>query len=120
MPDHQPTAIPPFEVRIEEDGEVVTLSFCGELDLANAGPTKEALERALKDGASRVVVDLTELTFIDSTGIALFVLAKREDGDGRLRFLPSNAVAVRRVLAVTGVDERLGLVYRTVDGRGPS
>jgi anti-sigma B factor antagonist len=120
MPDHQPIAVPPFEVRFDEDGDAVTLSFRGELDLANSAATEEGLERALKNGAARVVVDLTELTFIDSTGIALFVQAKREDGDDRLLFRPSNSTAVRRVLAVTGVDEWLGLLDGKADGDGPT
>jgi anti-sigma B factor antagonist len=120
MPDYEPFAVPPFEVRVDEDGGTVTLSFSGELDLATAATTQEDLERALRDGAAQVVVDLTDLTFIDSTGIALFVLAKREYGDGRLRFLPSKSSAVRRVLAITGLDETFGLAKGSENGRDPS
>lgn len=120
MPDPKTTAFPPFEVRIDEDGDTVMLRCCGELDLATSTQTREGLERALQDGAARVVVDLAELTFIDSTGIALFVMAKREDGDGRLRFLPSNSAGVRRVLAVSGVDEALGLADSSANGHDPA
>lgn len=120
MSEPQLVAVPSFEVRIDEDSDAVTLSLCGELDLATSPKTQEELERALRNGAAQVVVDLTDLTFIDSTGIALFVFAKREDEQGRLRFLPSNSPAVRRVLAVTGLDQAFGLADRSVDGRDPA
>jgi anti-anti-sigma factor len=49
-----------------------------------------------------------ELTFIDSTGIALLVKAAADgNGDGRVRFLPSRAMAVTRVLELTGVADLL-------------
>jgi hypothetical protein len=52
-----------------------------------------------------------ELTFIDSTGIALLISALRRDGaEERLRFLPSQAPAVTRVLQLTGVEDWLPLV----------
>jgi anti-sigma B factor antagonist len=119
MPEHRSIAGPSFEVRVDEDGKTVTLSFAGELDLASAATTKENLARVLEDGAAQVVVDLTELTFIDSTGIALLVLAKRGDGDGRLRFVPSESAAVCRVLALTGVDEALGFLDGSANGGDP-
>jgi anti-sigma B factor antagonist len=119
MPDPQAVAGPSLEVQVAEDADTTRLIFRGELDLVSAAEVKEHLERAMRDGVAQVVVDLCELTFVDSTGIALFVMAKREDAQGRLRFHPSNTAAVRRVLAVTGVDEALGLVDGNADGDGP-
>ena len=116
MPDPQASAGPSFEVRLDEDGDTVSLIFSGELDLATVGAAEQGFKRALQNGALRVMVDLTELTFVDSTGIALFVLAKRRDDSDRLRFQPSASSAVRRVLSVTGVDEALGLTDGRVDG----
>lgn len=78
----------------------------GELDLAGADLAREALAAAIGDGEGQVVVDLTGLSFIDSTGIAILVAAIAES-DGRLRFIPSEAPAVARVLALTGVDARM-------------
>jgi anti-sigma B factor antagonist len=120
MSEHQAIAGKSFEVRVAEDGETTKLSLRGELDLAKAPELKDGLDRALGDGAAEVVVDLSELTFIDSTGIALLVLAKRGDRGGRLCFLPSNSDAVSRVLALTGINETLGLAARRAGGHGPS
>jgi anti-sigma B factor antagonist len=93
----------------EEDGaQVIRLN--GELDLANAATVEAELERALGAGG-RIVVDLTELSFIDSTGIALLINATGQDSaGGRLRFVPSNGLAVQRVLKATGLDQRLPFV----------
>lgn len=84
------------------------IELAGELDLANASVLEAELERALRDGTGAVVVDMSALTFIDSTGIALLVAALgHDDAAGRLGFVPSPAPAVTRVLALTGVDVRL-------------
>lgn len=97
-----------LEARVSQDGDSVTLALAGELDLATADTVREKLAKARDDGASRVVVDLRELTFIDSTGIWLLLSAVKEDEEGRLSFIPSKSAAVQRVFAVTGVAELFG------------
>lgn len=97
-------------VRTAKDGDTHVISLCGELDLANAGTAETALEASLAEDASQVVIDMRELEFIDSTGIALLVAALgNNDGKERVRFIPSTAPAVTRVLELTGLSERLPL-----------
>lgn len=94
---------------IESDGSRV-VAFAGELDLANAGTAKSALENSLVDAALPVIVDMRELEFIDSTGIALLVSALgSNDGEAKISFIPSDSPAVTRVLELTGLAERLPL-----------
>jgi anti-sigma B factor antagonist len=89
-----------------EDACVVSLR--GELDLANAATAEGALNDAIDEAEGRVIVDLSELEFIDSTGIALLVAALGSNGDrARLHFVPSRSQAVTRVLELTGLAERL-------------
>jgi anti-sigma B factor antagonist len=85
------------------------LALSGELDLANAGTLEAHLKRAESDGNEVVTVDLTELAFIDSTGIAVLVAAHhRLAGRGcRLELVPSKATEVKRVLSITGLDTEL-------------
>jgi anti-sigma B factor antagonist len=92
----------------ESDGNLV-IAFAGELDLANAGTAESALEGSLANGTP-VIVDMRELEFIDSTGIALLVstLSRNEDGT-KVSFIPSVFPAVTRVLELTGLAERLPL-----------
>lgn len=93
-----------------------TVILKGEFDLANAETVKEELRAALA-GETSVVVDLTGLKFIDSTGIALLITTLRsEEGRASIRFIPSRSPAVRRVLDVTGVAEQLPYL----DGHAPA
>ena len=97
-------------VRIGKAEDVQLVALCGELDLANAETAKAELETVLADEAVEAVVDMRELEFIDSTGIALLVATLNGHGDGgRLRFIPSRSPAVHRVLEVTGIEDKLPL-----------
>jgi anti-sigma B factor antagonist len=82
----------------------------GELDLATVPSLEPELEAAIERTVGGVVVDLSDLEFIDSTGIAVLVRAMAAvNGDARLRFVPSRCDAVVRVLEMTGVAERMRL-----------
>lgn len=97
-------------VRNSVDGHSHVVAFAGELDLANAGTAESALESSFADATKSVVVDMRELEFIDSTGIALLVSTLgRNDGGVRVSFIPSDFPAVTRVLELTGLAERLPL-----------
>jgi len=97
-------------VRTTVDGDTRTVSLRGELDLANAATAETALSDALAGSEATVTVDMRELEFIDSTGIALLVAALSRNGDkARLKFIPSESPAVTRVLKLTGLAERLPL-----------
>jgi anti-sigma B factor antagonist len=97
-------------VRTAKEGDTHVISLCGELDLANAGTAETALQASLAGDTSQVVIDMQELEFIDSTGIALLVAALGNNGsETRVRFIPSAAPAVTRVLELTGLSERLPL-----------
>ena len=97
-------------VRTEmKNGDTEVIALCGELDLANAGTAEAALQGSLAAGRS-VIVDMRELEFIDSTGIAMLVASLNgENGDSRISFIPSTAPAVSRVLELTGLEERMPL-----------
>jgi len=107
MPQESNTASGILEARVSQDGDGTTLTLAGELDLATADIVREKLAEARGHGASRVVVDLRRLTFIDSTGIWLLLSAVKEE-EGRLSFIPSESAAVQRVFAVTGVADLFG------------
>ena len=96
-----------LSIRVLEEDSVRTLALAGELDLANAETLSAQLEQT-KDG--ELVLDLSELEFIDSTGIALLVAAHRRLNSGestRFRLIASESAAVQRVMALTGLDAEL-------------
>jgi len=97
-----------LEVRtaIEDGTRVVSLS--GELDLSNA-ETAEVTVREAREAGIPLIVDMRELEFIDSTGIALLVGIIGGEGV-EVRFVPSESPSVTRVMELTGLAGRLPLV----------
>jgi len=93
-----------------EGGRVLALS--GELDLENAETLAAEIAKTRLTAGDTLTLDLRELVFIDSTGIALLIsVFRRFNAAGsQLRLLPSRAVAVRKVMALTVVDRTLPFV----------
>ncbi len=92
----------PFEARMESDG-VVYLS--GELDMGVADAFSQGLISNL-DG-QRPVLNLAELTFLDSSGIRAILQIAAAKGQGvALRNLRPN---IRKVLDAAGIDESMGV-----------
>ena len=86
--------------RVNDVGNVHVVSFRGELDLSTA----DGLVDWLVDIAGpKIVIDLSELTFMDSSGIAVFVQAKNELGDSVVLTRPQPNV--RRVFELTGLSD---------------
>jgi anti-sigma B factor antagonist len=101
--------IPPGALsgRSEQDGDQVTLTLRGELDLATAPVVEELLREAQSSDTKAILLDLRGLEFIDSTGIRVLVTAYRRAPDaGRLRRTRSTP-AVERTLKLAGLDDFL-------------
>ncbi len=102
----------PLVIRQAHDERGRVIALAGELDLSNSETLAAELFAAEGAGAP-VTLDLGELEFIDSTGIALLVSTHRRlngDGDDRFRLIESRAASVRQVLELTGVDSALPFV----------
>ena len=92
-----------------EEGERLRFCLRGELDLSNACTAELKLEEAL-NSKRPLLIDLSQLEFLDSTGIALLITALGRPDARRLEFVPSETAGVRRVLSLTGLEERLPYV----------
>jgi anti-sigma B factor antagonist len=107
------TDLPSFELGIDSADERVTFIPRGELDLATAPELEDKVLGAVRDGGRAVVLDLRELTFMDSTGVRPIVAAHQvaEQTGNHLRVVrPPRDSAVSRVIEISGIDEALGLV----------
>ncbi|MEU4381460.1 STAS domain-containing protein [Micromonospora echinofusca] len=92
----------------DRDGGTTCLRLAGELDLSTAPELNAAIDRLIDAGERRLLVDLAELTFCDSTGIAAFVRGdNRVAADGGWLRLAGATGRVDRVLQVTGLAEVL-------------
>ena len=95
-----------LRVHSERDGAVHTVALSGELDLAGAPDVEQELKRVEATDASVIVLDLSRLTFIDSTGIRLVVSAEaRSRADSNRLTLLRGPAAVQRVFEIAGVEE---------------
>lgn len=86
----------------------VTVRLIGDIDLAAQDEVLAVLEPATCRAAHAgedLVVDLGDVTFLDSTGIALLVRARRQLPDGVALVLARPPEQVRRVLEISGLDQ---------------
>jgi len=87
----------------ELDARTSVLAVAGELDLSSAPSLKWALIDLLAAGRSQVVVDLSQVTFIDSTALGVLVgLQMRLSAPTRLAIVCANA-KVLKILELTGL-----------------
>jgi anti-sigma B factor antagonist len=89
-----------------DDPSSPVISLAGELDLASVGVAREGIEECLAARPSQVTFDLQELTFMDSSGIALLVQISNEvEKVSLVNVTP----IVWRVLEATGLLGHFGL-----------
>ncbi len=92
-----------FEVQSVQAADAFCVLVSGELDLGSADKLEEAIRVAEKATEGAIVVDLTNLRFMDSMGLSVLLKAHtrtRQDGN-RIRFLPSKYETVKQVVALT-------------------
>jgi anti-anti-sigma factor len=100
-----------LDVASASAGEQVTVSLTGELDLSTVAKVEEELRRVEASDATVVVLDLSGLTFLDSTGLRAVITAdERARGQGRRFVIVKGPDAVQRVFAITRLEERLEMV----------
>ncbi|HMJ03568.1 MAG TPA: STAS domain-containing protein [Conexibacter sp.] len=104
-----------FEMTERREADTVVVALSGELDYGTAGAVQQRLAE-LCDAGQPVLLDLDELTFMDSTGIRL-VLTACEDANSRdwSFHVTRGSERVRRVLEAAQVIDRLPYG----DGTGP-
>ena len=99
----------PLRITNHRDGDpigTVVIALSGELDLTSADQLDGAIRDAEETANGWIVVDLSEVSYIDSTALSVLLHAKRRS-DGRFSCIPSNHDAVTRLLEVTGTTKML-------------
>jgi anti-sigma B factor antagonist len=93
------------------DESIQLVAVSGELDMSNSTELRRRVERSLREGRDRVVIDLDGLTHMDSSGLAALIdchqLAEAQGG----RFaLVITSESVRRTVEVRGLDRLFTIV----------
>jgi anti-sigma B factor antagonist len=84
---------------------VVVVEVAGEVDVYTAPTLRQHLRDATGGTAPRVVVDLSEVNFLDSTGLGVLVgaMGRVREADGSMRLVVSSD-HILKVLRITGLD----------------
>jgi anti-sigma B factor antagonist len=91
---------------VDFDGRLV-VAVHGELDIATSPLLDEALARARRTDAARILIDLAAVSFIDSTGLHVLIKHAREEGiRGRIRLTKCSS-QVQRVIELSGTIDHL-------------
>jgi anti-sigma B factor antagonist len=101
---------------VEGHAGVPVLVIAGELDLATAGDVREAIRSTFLDTGNRIVLDMSQVTFIDSTGIRT-VLEAQKAADATLVLVAPSA-PVTRILDLTRLRRRFVEVATGADAAG--
>jgi len=97
-----------FDISLTFDDSLYVIELYGELDLASAPDVERAIARAEETSAVTILVDLSGLEFIDSSGLRALLTESRRSSTGtdRLRFL-RGVGQVERTIALCGLNTRL-------------
>jgi anti-anti-sigma factor len=93
------------------DDSMVRLALAGEFDLSNATQVEDAIKDVEHEGPNLIVLDLRELSFMDSTGLRVMVSADARARDNARRLVVvQGPESVHRVFRITGLDDHLDIV----------
>lgn len=92
-------------IETEQRGQSFVLRLRGEIDISNARDLFAAIEGAVPNGNATIVMDLSEITYLDSAGVKLLVqLADRlRIRRRKLRLVVPEHSPIRAVLELTGL-----------------
>ncbi len=96
--------------RIASSDGGTTVKVTGDVDMASVPRLRSMLDELVDSGASRIVLDCHDLSFLDSSGIGVLIAARTRMGEGGELVLDSPPSHVRKVLDITGVGAHLSVV----------
>lgn len=103
-----------LDVREESIRDAFILTLEGEFDLSSAPAVRAALDRAVDDGTRRIVIDMLDCSFVDSTGLGVLLhTAKRIEAAGGMALVCVDE-QIRRLLGLTMIDRTIP-VFATRD-----
>lgn len=96
---------------LNRDADVITVRLHGEVDVQNVDQVRGCLAEALEARPSTIIVDLTALSFIDSTGLGAIVFGFQRARDAGVAFqLTRPSQGVRQILVLSGLLEVVELI----------
>lgn len=109
-----------LQVGTSKVGQATVVSATGELDLHTAPELNAALGKSTGAQDSLLVVDLSGVDFMDSTGLSTIVtaVASARGYGGEVRVVASSE-KIRKLFTLTGVDQQVGLFASLEEATAP-
>ncbi|HET8607408.1 MAG TPA: STAS domain-containing protein [Gaiellaceae bacterium] len=101
-------------IDVEQRGDAYVVRLGGELDLYNADKVRTALLDVAGRAPERLVLDLEQVEFVDSTALGALIEARASMPNRRGLLLAQPNIETRRALQVSGLDRHLP-VHDSVD-----
>lgn len=104
-----------FDIRLRDHDGWTVLEVVGEIDLSTAPQLERRVDDVIEQGSHRLILDLTGVVFMDSTGLRALIAAQKSIAEhtGRLAIAAADG-PVTRLLSITGVQSEL-IVHPTVE-----
>lgn len=108
-----------LQIDVRTDGEWRVLDVRGEVDLYTSPQLREAIDREVSGGTPKVLVDLTGVSFMDSSGLGVLVgsLKRSRERGGELALVCTEG-SVLKVLTITGLDRVFPIHASVTDALG--
>lgn len=104
-------SIPSFDLQVVHDGRRAHISPSGELDIASAPELERAIAEATAEPGAQLVLDLRELTFMDSSGLRTLAQTNAQATKGQFELsIIRGQRQIERVLEISGLATLLPLV----------
>lgn len=103
-----------LSVHVEQGAGHVVVAATGDIDIATSGTFRDTALAALEVGPVDLVLDLSAVTFIDSTGLSVLVLMRRETDERHRRLALVAGRRVRAILKIAGLAD-VFVVHPTID-----
>jgi len=94
-----------LSIEVTRSGGSAAITVVGEVDMASAPSLRKILGGCIDEGCRKIRLEMSEVSFMDSSGIAALLSAKQriDEGDGEL-VLSNPSRNVRRVLELTALN----------------
>lgn len=101
---------------IIEMGKTSMVSIKGEIDIYSIEKFRESIEKEIKTQATQIILDCTELSYMDSTGMGVLIELRNKTKEmGQKMIMMNPRPNIKKLLALTGVDKIIEIVGNPVN-----
>jgi anti-sigma B factor antagonist len=103
-----------LSLRTVRAGRYVVIEAYGEIDVANGDELQVMVDSCLGGGAEQLIVDLSGIRFMDSSGLNVLIVTARRLGTGSFGVVVGRP-SIRKILTITGIDHIIPVFESVTD-----